>query len=181
MLREIVWLSGKVESFAGAEEVLERVGHLSVSDSSVWGRVDKWGTVIREQEEARREKANTLPKQERFRRKVSGGVQRIGVSMDGTKVRIREEGWKELKAGCIFELEVLPTWRKETAEWEELAHAVRNQYLAHLVAPKFSGSNYGQMPRHGVGSKQTTGKLSAMVLPGFGMWRRIISTMGSKY
>jgi hypothetical protein len=139
VLRELVWVNGRVNSFAAAEEMLERIGHLSVSDSSVWRRVEKWGTVIKDQQEAFREKANTLPKREHFRRQVQGDARRVGVSMDGTKVRIRKEGWKELKVGCTFELEVRPTWRKETAEWEDLAHAVRNQYIAHLGGPEVLG------------------------------------------
>jgi hypothetical protein len=139
VLREIVWVSGRVASYAAAEEVLARIGHLSVSDSSVWRRVDKWGTVIADQDEARREKANTLPKQVHFRQLVSDGPRRVGVSMDGTKVRIRKEGFKELKVGCTFELEMRPTWQAETAEWEDLAHAVRNRYLAHLGGPELLG------------------------------------------
>lgn len=63
----------------------------------------------------------------------------MGVSMDGTKVHIRDEGWKELKAGCSFKIEVRPTWDKETGEWEDLAHAVDNQYLAYLGGPEMFG------------------------------------------
>ena len=132
VLREIVWVNGRVDSFAAAEEMLERIGHVSVSGSNVWRRVEKWGPIIKEQEEARKEKANKLPKREHFRQQVQESARRVGVSMDGTKVRVRKEGWKELKVGCTFELEVRPTWRKETAEWEELAHAVRNRHIAHL-------------------------------------------------
>ena len=139
MLRELVWVNGRAESFAAAAETLERIGHLSVSDSSVWRRVEQWGTIIKQQEETRREKANTLPKREQFRQRVPEGARRVGVSMDGTKVRIRKEGWRELKVGCTFELEVRPTWRQETAEWEDLAHAVRNRYIAHLGGPEILG------------------------------------------
>lgn len=139
MLRELVWVNGRADSFAAAEETLERIGHLSISDSSVWRRVERWGTIIKQQEETRREKANTLPKREQFRQRVPEGARRVGVSMDGTKVRIRKEGFKELKVGCTFELEVHPTWRKETAEWEDLAHAVRNRYIAHLGGPELLG------------------------------------------
>jgi hypothetical protein len=60
----------------------------------------------------------------------------MGVSMDGSKVHIRDEGWKELKVGCVFEIEVWPTWDKETKEWVELAHAVNNSYVAHLGGPE---------------------------------------------
>lgn len=56
--------------------------------------------------------------------------------MDGSKVHIRDEGWKELKVGCVFEIEVWPTWDKETKEWVELAHAVNNSYVAHLGGPE---------------------------------------------
>jgi hypothetical protein len=139
VLQEIVWVSGRVDSYAAAEEVLQRIGHLCVSDSSVWRRVDTWGAAIQDQEDARREKANTLPKQAHFRRQVQGNTGRVGVSMDGTKVHIRQEGWKELKVGCTFELEVRPTWRQETAEWEDLAHAVHHRYVAHLGGPELLG------------------------------------------
>jgi hypothetical protein len=139
VLREIVWVNGRADSFAAAEETLKRIGHLTVSDSSVWRRVEEWGAVLKEQEEARREKANTLPKRDQIRRQMQGGAQRVGVSMDGTKVRLRKEGWKELKVGCTFELEVCPTWCKETAEWEDLAHAVHNRYIAHLGGPELLG------------------------------------------
>jgi hypothetical protein len=54
-------------------------------------------------------------------------------------VYIREEGWKELKVGCTFDIEVFPTWDKETQEWEELAHAVNNRYVAHLGGPEVLG------------------------------------------
>jgi len=135
----MVWLSGQVDSYAAAEAVLKRVGQLSVSDSSVWRRVDTWGTVIKAQEEEHREKANTLPKVERLRRQAQQQPQRIGVGMDGAMVQIREEGWKELKVGCTFELKVYPTWRKETGEYEDLAHAMANQYVAHLGGPEVFG------------------------------------------
>jgi hypothetical protein len=132
VLREMAWLSGQVSSYAAAEMALHRLGRLSVSDSSIWRRVKSWGGVIKIQEEEWREKANVLPKRESLRRQALGDPQRMGVSMDGAMVRIREEGWKELKVGCTFELEVRPTRRKETGEWEPLAHAERNQYVAHL-------------------------------------------------
>lgn len=141
VLREMVWVSGQVSSYAAGEEVLQRIGHLTVSDSSIWRHVERWGKVIQSQEEARREKAHALPKREHadFRRQVHRGPRRMGVSMDGTMVHIREEGWKELKVGCTFELEVRPTWRDKTQEWEDLAHAVGNQYVGHLGGPEVFG------------------------------------------
>jgi hypothetical protein len=134
-----VWVSGKANSYRAGEEVFQRIGHLTVSDSSIWRRAEKWGEVTKSEEEKRREKANSLPKREHFRRQVQSGPRRMGVGMDGTMVHIREEGWKELKAGCTFELKVRPTWREETDEWEDLAHAVGNQHVAHLGGPEVFG------------------------------------------
>jgi hypothetical protein len=53
----MVWVSGVVGSYEKAEAVLQRVGHLTISDSSVWRRVEKWGEKFKEVEEARRERA----------------------------------------------------------------------------------------------------------------------------
>ena len=38
----------------------------------------------------------------------------MGVAMDGGMIHILGEGWKELKIGCIFDVEVGPTLDRET-------------------------------------------------------------------
>jgi hypothetical protein len=139
ILKAMVWLSGVMDSFAEAEAVFERVGHLSISDSSIWRRKEKWGEAFQAIEEAEREKANTPSRAHEFRERVLGSGKRLGVGMDGTMVHIRDEGWKELKVGCSFEIEVYPTWNKATQEWEDLAHAVDNRYVAHLGGPELFG------------------------------------------
>jgi hypothetical protein len=50
-------------------------------------------------------------------------------------IHIRGEGWKELKVGSVFDVEVRPTRDKDTGDWVELAHAVNNSYVAHLGGP----------------------------------------------
>lgn len=139
VLKEMVWLSGVVDSFEEAERVFQRIGHLSISDSTIWRRKEEWGEQFKEIEEAEREEANTLSSAKQFRERVLGLEKRIGVSMDGTMVYILDEGWKELKVGCSFDIDVFPTWDKGTQEWEELAHAVNNQYVAHLGGPQLFG------------------------------------------
>jgi hypothetical protein len=59
--------------------------------------------------------------------------------MDGTLIHIREEGWKELKVGCVFDVAVHPTLDKETGDMVELAHAENNSYTAHLGGPEVFG------------------------------------------
>jgi hypothetical protein len=63
----------------------------------------------------------------------------LGVAIDGARVNLRQEGWKELKVGCVFDIEVRPTRDKETGEWVDLAHAVHNTYVAHLGGPEIFG------------------------------------------
>ena len=59
--------------------------------------------------------------------------------MHGSIIHIRDEGWKELKIGCVFEVEVRPTRDRETGDWEDVAHAVNNSYRAHLGNPEHFG------------------------------------------
>jgi hypothetical protein len=54
-------------------------------------------------------------------------------------IHIRDEGWKELKVGSVFDVEVRPTRDQETGDWIDLAHAVRNSYVAHLGGPEIFG------------------------------------------
>ena len=47
VLKEMTWLSGAVHSFEEGEEVFARIGHLHISDSSIWRRKEKWGVESR--------------------------------------------------------------------------------------------------------------------------------------
>lgn len=125
--------------FETAAEMLDKVGQVCISDSSVWRRMDRWGERIRQIEEAERERANALPK--RWERPVSrtGEAERMGVAMDGGMVHIREEGWKELKVGCLFGVEMQPVLDPKTNEVVDLAHGVNNSYTAHLGGPEVFG------------------------------------------
>ena len=135
----MVWLSGTEGSFAHAEDVMRRIGHIEVSDSSIWRRKETWGERFKEAEESERVRANTLGSAAAFRARLRASKQRLGVSMDGTMVHIRKEGWKELKVGCCFEIAVYPTRVRDTGDWEDLAHATHNQYVAHLGGPEVLG------------------------------------------
>jgi hypothetical protein len=59
--------------------------------------------------------------------------------MDGASVHIRQEGWKEVKIGVVFDIAVASSQDQETGEIVELAHAVHNSYVAHLGGPDVLG------------------------------------------
>lgn len=135
----MVWLSGTEKSFEHAERVMQRIGHIEISDSSIWRRKEEWGARLQQLEEAQCIQANTVGSAEVFRTRALGSPKRVAVSMDGTMVRIREEGWKELKVGCCCELRVYPTRDPVTGDWEDLAHGEHLHYAAHLGGPEEFG------------------------------------------
>ena len=63
----------------------------------------------------------------------------MGVAMDGMMVPIRQEGWKELKVGAVFDIDVRLGRDEQTHEPIQMAHAVHNSYVAHLGGPETLG------------------------------------------
>jgi hypothetical protein len=139
LVRQAVWLSGVVTSFQEAAEVLEQVGQVAMSDSSIWRRVERWGERFKARADKERMEASLLPLGHSVGavRAAPGG--QMGVAIDGTMVHIREEGWKELKVGSVFAIEQWPSQDAVTGEWVELGHAVDNSYVAHLGGPLVFG------------------------------------------
>lgn len=132
MVKEAVWLSGVVDSYEEAEAVMSRVGHLFMSDSTIWRRVEKWGEQFVEVEQQRQQQANRLPTRTELLRPTQQQTGCKGVSMDGAMVHILQEGWKELKVGCVFDIDVRPTLDEESQEWIDQGHAINNSYVALL-------------------------------------------------
>lgn len=138
MQKWAVWLGGLLP-FEHAEEVLNTVGQVPMSDSTLWRQVQVWGERGRRREARQRAEASALPARGHI---VPGEVPQgavKGVAMDGATVNIRHEGWKELKVGSVFEVDVRPTRDRETGELIDLAHAVHNTYVAHLGGPEVFG------------------------------------------
>lgn len=137
----MVWLSGVSPSFEKAEETLARIGRVCVSDSSVWRQVEQWGPQFQQLEEAAITQGEQPASRQEGEQQAAKTAGDKGVAMDGATIYIRDEGWKELKVGCTFDIEVQPTKDKETGHWQQKAHAVNNQYVAHLGGPE----RFGQM------------------------------------
>jgi hypothetical protein len=136
---DAVWVSGLVSSFEHAQAVLARLSRINMASASVWRRVQVWGAKFQAVLEAERQQCNALPAKWDPPSRAEKTDQRMGVSMDGTMLNIRQEGWKELKVGDVFEVAVRPTVDARTKELLELAHAVRNSYVAYLGGPEALG------------------------------------------
>jgi hypothetical protein len=158
--RLAVWLSGAVNSFALVEEVLAQVGQMSLSCASIWRSTQATGKRFQALEAIERERANALPAawQPLSRKEVAD--QRMGVALDGVLVQVRNEGWKEAKVGCVFEVAVASSQDPITQETVEAAHAVHNSYVAHLGGPEVAGElTWSEARRRGWEHAQDTAVL----------------------
>jgi hypothetical protein len=131
----MTWLSGIVD-YRKAEEILERVGQIPASDSSIRRQAQEWGAKFRAIAEEERIRSNLFQGRWGGPCSVSSPKGKMGVAMDGSMIYILGEGWKELKIGCVFDVQVRPTLDRETGDRVELAHAVHNSYVAHLGGPE---------------------------------------------
>lgn len=136
--RLAVWLSGLV-TFERAAEILAQVGGIPVSSSSIWQQSQKWGKAL----QAEGERVKIAAQEVDMRNGVVPGEvaseTRMGVSMDGAMIHIRDEGWKEFKLGVVFEVGKTTVLDEQTDEEIEIGCALKNSYAAHLGGPEDFG------------------------------------------
>jgi len=125
----MVWLSGLLP-YEQATQVFEQIGHCLIPATSIWNQTQRHGQrlkqyVERQQDFVRPERVVLPPPGLDHER-------RKGVSLDGGMVNIREEGWKEMKVGAVFDVEQRLERDPVTGEWVEQAHGVNVAYAAVL-------------------------------------------------
>ena len=135
VVKQAVWLSG-LTTYEQAGEILRKIGGVEISSKSVWRCVEKWGSKMEQIEVLQTVKAYD---HERVEIDQNRSLEPMGAAMDGTMMNIRDEGWKELKIGSIFEVEKRKTIDQKTGEEIELGHAFKNGYVAHLGGPEIFG------------------------------------------
>lgn len=136
--RQAVWLSGLVP-FAQAETILQEIGQVNISRCSVWRRSEMWGERFKAEEATEQAQANALPERWQPPSRAVEPDRRMGVAMDGMMVHVRQEGWKELKVGAVFDIEVRLGQDEQTREPVLMAHATHNTYAAHLGGSEVFG------------------------------------------
>jgi hypothetical protein len=123
--------------FERAGQIMVEIGGLEISSSSVWRRVAKWGERMAAVEALEQVQAYGLEESGEVDPNRSGAP--LGAAMDGGMVNIRDEGWKELKAGCVFEVGQRSEMDPQTQEMLTVGCAVNNRYVAHLGGPEVFG------------------------------------------
>lgn len=125
----MVWLSGMLP-YQQCEQVMARIGEHYVSDSSIWRQSQWYGARMEAEVEHQRQQVSVeciqLPdaRHDHDHRKA--------VSMDGGMVNIRGEGWRELKVGAVFDVQIRLERNPQTRALDEMAHGVNVNYTAVL-------------------------------------------------
>jgi hypothetical protein len=113
------------------EGVAESIG-IEVSKTSLWRVVQTTGERVQARLAAEAEGQGQLPP----RGQVVAGEQKqnrkMGVAVDGVYIHLIEEGWKEVKAGAIFEI-------------ESLSEAEKQRRLRQKDGPSTEGTEQGEM------------------------------------
>ncbi len=149
-----MWLCGHVE-YALAQQILAQIGQVVLSEATLWRCVQRWSAHLEAAEQLRVAQTNALPR--RNARPAAPHEKRMGVAMDGAMVNVRDEGWKELKVGDVFEVEVRPETDPATGEAVEQAHATANSYVAHLGgAERFGEAVWAEAAQRGFASAPDT-------------------------
>lgn len=134
--KQIVWLSGLVP-FEQVEQIMREIGKVNISQSSAWRLASRYGSKLKAVENL--QQARLFEDGEMETCRTNQANERMGASMDGTMIHIREEGWKELKVGCVFDIEQnnqnAPLMQGES----KTCRTINNSYVAHLGTPTVFG------------------------------------------
>lgn len=146
--RQMVWVSGLLP-YSQAREVFARIGHRRIPTWSIWKQTQHYGArlkayVDRQQEHVGMERIVLPPP-------GCDHTQRKGISMDGGRVHIRNEGWKEFKVGTVFDIDLRLERDPRTHDLVERPHGIDMAYTAVLgSADTFSPLLWALAWRHGV-------------------------------
>ena len=139
LAKQVLWLLGLLPDDQ-VERVMQRVAGLALSDSSIWRRGVTWGERLRAVTEAEAALAQALPRAGVVQRGESHSGPRMGVSMDGTMLHLRDEGFKELKIGAVFAVESRWETPKEGGDAKLVGRAVHTTYVGKLGSPEALGA-----------------------------------------
>jgi hypothetical protein len=125
----MVWLASQLP-YAVAAEAFARLGRRPVPASAIWAETQRHGerlkqTVAQQQAQVGVERVVLPPA-------GADHYRPLGVSLDGGKMHLRGEDWKEFKVGTVFEVVLTPELAPDTGEWVDSAHGVNMRYRAVL-------------------------------------------------
>ena len=129
LAKQMVWLASS-RAYPEAVETFARIGRRSVPAGVIWEETQRHGERLRRYLAHQQAQVSV----ERVVLPPAGADhdRPLGVSLDGGKMHIRGEGWKEFKAGAVFDVVATPELDRETGEWVDQVHGVNMTYRAVL-------------------------------------------------
>jgi len=125
----MVWLSGLLP-YQKAEEVFARIGNRFVPATNIWRQGQKHGERLEKHVKEQQKQVNIeriVLDDHRLDHKNPKGI-----SIDGGMVNIRGEGWKEFKAGTVFDIASKIVNDEVTGDPVEKIYARNTTYTAVL-------------------------------------------------
>ncbi len=150
LAKQMVWLAG-TRSYAEATETFARIARRPVPSSVIWETAQRCGQRL--QAHVAQQQAQVGVERVVLPPAGADHDRPLGVSLDGGKMNVRGEGWKEFKAGTVFEVLTTPGLDRETGDWVDEVHGVKMRYRAVLgsvaeFAPALWGlAVEGQVPQ----------------------------------
>ena len=144
----MVWLSGLLP-YKQAQQVFERIGHRQIPKWSIWNQTQNHGTRLK----AYVDRQNECVGIERVMLPPPGcdHKRRKGVSIDGGMINIRGEGWKEMKVGTVFDIDLRLERDPLTRDLVERPHGINMAYTAVLGSvDEFAPSMWALAWRHNI-------------------------------
>jgi hypothetical protein len=146
----MVRLSADMQSYARAAECFESLTHMPVSKSSLQRSVVECGGQLVAMQDAEATATVEPPAQfdeESFRQVPQPDSEVMAVSMDGSFINIRGEGWKEVKVSTVSAVERAGV----TAGGEPMVKLVKTSYRAGLWdAPTYARQQWAEACRRGI-------------------------------
>jgi hypothetical protein len=136
-----------------AASVLSEVGGTPVSASHLWQGVQELGACLNGQQEQQAQALCSPDAEAVQAADLMPSTSRMGVAMDGVKIAIRHEGWKETKVGCVFHLQAKAPTDALSSPPDEISDgvkAVKQSYVFHLGKPEpFGQQLWSEASRRG--------------------------------
>lgn len=127
LAQQMVWLNAQLP-YDQCQAIFARIGKVHLPSSSQWRQTQRHGERLKAYVD--HQQAQVAVERVVIPERCHDHVQQKGVSLDGGMVHIRDEGWKEMKVGTVFDVEQRLEKDPATEELVEVAHAHDTHYVA---------------------------------------------------
>ena len=149
LAQDLVWLC-TLNPYNTAVETLARIGKRNIAKTELWWLTRKFGAAL--VSEHKQVAEHVAPERIRLPGPDYDDLGQKGVSMDGGRVHILDEGWKEFKVGAIYDVSLRGEKDPHTAEIVDMATAKNIDYVSILGSVNEFAPELWRLGLHAVAS-----------------------------